>query len=89
MKQIYDIVYNDKVAEKTAEKIDTAVFINQKGGVVEEYKRLSKKVGMKLTHPEQCLVFDEDGRNTSMKKDGHIAEAKHILHHIIQETQAQ
>ncbi len=52
MQQMYDVIYNEMVDAKVAEKLNLPVFMNQKGEAVEESKRFGMKVNTKLSHPE-------------------------------------
>ncbi len=83
---MYDIMYDEMVDTGVAEKLDTSMFMNQKGEIVEEFNGFGRKVDTKLTHPEYCLFADETGCNTLMKKYGHVAGTKYIT---AQGTQAQ
>ncbi len=76
--QMYDIVYDEMVGAKVATKLETPMFMNQKGEQVDESQRFGKEVDMQLTYPNYVLFRDETGCNTSMKKDGHIAGTKYI-----------
>mmetsp|Transcript_11312 Transcript_11312/g.24031 ORF Transcript_11312/g.24031 Transcript_11312/m.24031 type:complete len:208 (+) Transcript_11312:255-878(+) len=76
--QMYDIIYDEMIDAKIAEKINKPCFMNEKGKVVEECDRFGKKVDTILTHPEYCLFANETGCNTSMKKDGHVAGTRYI-----------
>ncbi len=84
--QMYDIIYDGMVDDGGAQKLDTSVFMNQKGEIVEEFYQFGRKVDTKLIHPEYCLYADETGCNTLMKKDGQVAGTKYIT---AQGTQVQ
>ncbi len=86
IKQMYDVIYDKMVDAKIAAKIDSPVFMNQRGELVDELNRFGLKVDTKLTYPEYCLFANETGCNTSMNKDGHVAGTKYITQ---QGTQAQ
>ncbi len=84
--QMYDIMYDEMVDTGVAEKLDTSMFMNQKGEIVEKFNGFGRKVDTKLTHPEYCLFADKTRCNTLMKKDVHVAGTKYIT---AQGTQAQ
>ncbi len=76
--QMYDIIYDEMVNASVAERLETSVFMNKKGEIVDEFYQFGRKVDTKLTPTEYCLFADETGCNTSMKRDGHVAGTKYI-----------
>ncbi len=75
---MYDIIYDKIINARDCREDEGTFFLNGKGKVVEECDCFGKKVDTKLTHPEYCLVANETGCNTSMKKDGHVAGTRYI-----------
>ena len=53
--QMYDIIYDEMVNASVAERLETSVFMNKKGEIVDEFYQFGRKVDTKLTHPEYCL----------------------------------
>ena len=45
---MYDIIYDEMVDAGVAEKLDTPVFFNQEGEIVEEFNRFGKKLTQNL-----------------------------------------
>ena len=66
------IYYSEIVASGITAKLDTPMWLNKAGDVV-EYEELAfgKKTQFMLLHPRKLLFVDEVGSNTSQAKDGH------------------
>ena len=67
---MYESIKEELVAAGVAVKLDTPVWMNGDGDVVDEQDALGCKVSSDITKPEMCLVADEVGGNTSKKGDG-------------------
>ncbi len=58
--QMYNIIYDKMVDAGVGEKLDTSVFMNQKGEIVEEFYRLGRKVDTQLTQRPDSLPAKPD-----------------------------
>ena len=64
---------------KIATKLETPVWMNEKGEEVSELESVGMKVTIKITHPELGVTLDEVGSNTPMMKDGHVGGTRHVV----------
>ena len=64
---------------KIATKLETPVWMNEKGEEVSELESVGMKVTIIITHPELGVTVDEVGSNTSMMNDGHVGGTRHVV----------
>jgi hypothetical protein len=79
IKQMYDVIYDEFVDANVARALDTPVFMDRLGNIVEEEKKFGEAIDIEITHPDYILFGDETGCNTSQKKDGHEAGTKYVV----------
>ncbi len=58
--QMYEIIFDEMLDAGVLEKLDTSVFMNQKGEIVEEFYRLGRKVDTQLTQRPDSLPAKPD-----------------------------
>ena len=77
---MYTEVYSEMVASGIAMKLDTPMWLNKAGDIV-NYEELafSKKTQFMLLHPRKLLFVDEVGSNMSQAKDGHCGGEKFLV----------
>ena len=76
---MYEQVYNEMVESDVKIKLDVPVWMNKKGGVVENERDVfGKKLTHQIIHSEMWIYFDNTGSNISIKIDGHIGGQKYI-----------
>jgi hypothetical protein len=68
---MYEDVEEELVAAGLAVKLETPIWMDEKGVEVEEEKGVGMKVQTQLNCPDMCIVMDEVGCNINMTKDGH------------------
>ena len=71
-KQMYSHNYLELVDAGLAMKLDTPVWMDEKGTECEEHDGYGCMVDIVLKYPEMAFVMDEVGGGTSQKGDGHI-----------------
>ena len=59
--QMYDVIYNEFVADRLAVTLDTPVFADCHGNEVEEGERFELQQDIKITHPHMIIFCDESG----------------------------
>ena len=67
---MYDIIYNEMVAAKVAEKLPQSIYCNREWNKVENIEQAfckSQKVDTVLTYPHYVIFADETGCNTNKK----------------------
>ena len=74
---MYSLIYPQLIESGVAKKCP-AVWMDEKGNVVEEGAAFGKKVEEELVHPDYLLFVDEVGNNTNMKEDGRVGGEKKI-----------
>jgi hypothetical protein len=79
IKQMYDVIYDEFVAANVARALETPVFMDRLGNIVEEDQKFGESIDIEITHPDYILFGDETGCNTSQKKDGHEAGTKYVV----------
>ena len=77
---MYDFTEKNLLEAKAAVKLDTPVWMDKAGNVVEEQDSFGCKVGIKITAKGRgnIIFADEVGGNTSMRKDGHAGGTKYV-----------
>jgi hypothetical protein len=79
IKQMYEVLYENMVRAGIASKLDTPVYKNAIGEIVEDPKQaLGLICEYELLHPDHLIFFDETGCNTNQKKDGHNGGQKFV-----------
>ena len=75
---MYKHNYREMANAGVAKVLDSPVWMDIKGNIVEEADAYGCKCSHELTHPGFCIVMDEVGGNTSMTGDGHIGGEKYL-----------
>lgn len=71
-KLFYKNIYEEAIANGTAEKFDVPVLMDRDNNSVHaEEEAFGNKVEYSLLYHDRLLFMDETGNNTNEKKDGH------------------
>jgi len=77
---MYEEVYAEMVAGGIAAKLDTPIWLDKTGQIVEsEEEAFGMKTQYILTHPQKLLIVDEVRSNTSQAKDGNCGGEKYLV----------
>jgi hypothetical protein len=81
--QMYEGVYEEMAERGIASKLDTKVWVDKKGSIVEhEAEGFGLPTQYLMQRPDKLLFVDEVGSNTSTTKDGNIGGEKFLCERI-------
>ena len=76
---MYDVIYNQFLETGVARKIESSVYLDRSGNIVQKDLKFGEACDIEIIHPDYILFGDETGCNTSQKKDGHEAGTKFVV----------
>ena len=76
---MYNHIYDAMVAKGIASKLDTNVFLNKEGSIVEfAEESFGLPTRYMMQRLDKLLFVDKDGLNTSTTNDGHVGGEKFL-----------